>query len=52
MIKEKLIMVRAQLPHFGYSDTQIDSWALNLPDREYASKWTILVGDFETYTIS
>jgi hypothetical protein len=34
------------MPIFGYSRIVGD---LNLPIREYASKWTILSGDLETY---
>jgi hypothetical protein len=29
----------------------MNSWVLNLPDREYASKLTVLVGDLETCTV-
>ncbi len=43
MITEKLSA------HFGYSNTPQGSWDSNLPIREYASKWTVLTGDLETY---
>ena len=35
-------------PPFWNRDTLIDRWVLNLPDREYASMWTIREGDLET----
>ena len=39
------------IAHSGYSDTLMNSWVLDLPDREYASTWTVLVGDLETCTV-
>ena len=45
-IRKKPSMVRAQHPYFGYSRIVGD---LNLPIREYTSKWPILAGDLEAY---